>query len=73
MKIGFIGLGHLGKAMARRLISEGLDLMVWNRTAGKATDQGAFRADLSQGPGCAGLLRHLSHTEKIVGSIHGIG
>jgi 3-hydroxyisobutyrate dehydrogenase len=40
MKIGFIGLGHLGKAIARRLISEGLELMVWNRTAGKATDLG---------------------------------
>ena len=40
MKIGFIGLGHLGKAMARRLISEGLELVVWNRTVGKATDLG---------------------------------
>ena len=40
MKIGFIGLGHLGKAMAGHLISEGLELMVWNRTHGKASDLG---------------------------------
>jgi len=40
MKIGFIGLGHLGKAVARRLIAEGLELMVWNRTSGKAADLG---------------------------------
>ncbi len=40
MKIGFIGLGHLGKAMAGRLISEGLELMVWNRTRSKASDLG---------------------------------
>jgi len=36
MKIGFIGLGHLGTAMAKRLISEGVDLTVWNRTIKKA-------------------------------------
>ena len=45
MKIGFIGLGHLGKAIARRLISEGLELTVWNRTAGKATDLGVSVAE----------------------------
>jgi 3-hydroxyisobutyrate dehydrogenase len=36
MKVGFIGLGHLGTAMAKRLIAEGVDLTVWNRTAEKA-------------------------------------
>jgi 3-hydroxyisobutyrate dehydrogenase len=38
MKVGFIGLGYLGKAMARRLISEGVELSVWNRTKEKAAD-----------------------------------
>ncbi len=38
MKTGFIGLGHLGKAMAKRLMSEGIDLIVWNRTKEKAGD-----------------------------------
>lgn len=38
MKTGFIGLGNLGKSMARRLIAEGVDLVVWNRTREKAAD-----------------------------------
>jgi len=45
MKTGFIGLGHLGKAMARRLISEGIELVVWNRTREKASDLGVKIAD----------------------------
>ena len=40
MKVGFIGLGHLGKAMAKRLIGEGVELIVWNRTGEKAADLG---------------------------------
>jgi 3-hydroxyisobutyrate dehydrogenase len=39
-KTGFIGLGHLGEAMAKRLISEGVDLVVWNRTVQKGKDLG---------------------------------
>jgi 3-hydroxyisobutyrate dehydrogenase len=37
MKVGFIGLGYLGKTMAERLISEGTQLVVWNRTGNKAS------------------------------------
>ena len=47
MKTGFIGLGHLGKAMARRLMAEGVDLIVWNRTPEKAADLGA---DIARSP-----------------------
>ena len=45
MKAGFIGLGHLGKTMAKRLISEGVELAVWNRTREKASDLGTPIAD----------------------------
>ncbi|HRR40815.1 MAG TPA: NAD(P)-binding domain-containing protein, partial [Syntrophales bacterium] len=45
MKTGFIGLGHLGKTMAKRLLSEGVDLVVWNRTIDKAGDLGCPVAD----------------------------
>ena len=38
MHIGFIGLGHLGKAVAGRLIDCGHTLTVWNRTSSKAED-----------------------------------
>lgn len=40
MKIGFIGLGNLGSAMTKRLISEGISLTLWNRTIEKAKGLG---------------------------------
>jgi len=40
MEIGFIGLGHLGKTIARHLKEEGFSLSVWNRTKEKAADLG---------------------------------
>ena len=38
MKAGFIGLGHLGRAIAKRLIDQGVELILWNRTLSKAED-----------------------------------
>jgi len=35
MKIGFIGLGRMGQAMARRLLDGGHDVGIYNRTADK--------------------------------------
>jgi 3-hydroxyisobutyrate dehydrogenase-like beta-hydroxyacid dehydrogenase len=32
MKIGFLGLGKMGSAMARRLLAAGHEITVWNRT-----------------------------------------
>ena len=48
MKTGFIGLGHLGKAMANRLTAEGVELVVWNRTREKAEGLGA---EIASNPG----------------------
>ena len=45
MKVGFIGLGLLGKSIATRLISQGIDLIVWNRTKAKAEDLNAEMAE----------------------------
>ncbi|MBZ4681665.1 MAG: 6-phosphogluconate dehydrogenase [Thermodesulfobacterium sp.] len=36
MKIGFIGLGTLGREIAKRLISQGVELIIWNRSKEKA-------------------------------------
>jgi len=36
MAIGFIGLGNLGSAIAKRLVSQGEDVKVWNRSKEKA-------------------------------------
>ena len=47
MKVGFIGLGRMGRAMASRILAAGHDLAVYNRTAAKADDlvaRGATRA-----------------------------
>lgn len=38
--IGFIGLGNLGTAIAKRLASQGHNVMVWNRTPDKAAALG---------------------------------
>ena len=48
MKAGFIGLGRMGQAMARRLLDGGHDLGVYNRTAEKLrplTERGAKPLD----------------------------
>ena len=47
-KIGFVGLGTMGHAMAENLLRAGFDTVVWNRTASRADDlleMGAERAD----------------------------
>ncbi|QAY78379.1 NAD(P)-dependent oxidoreductase [Sphingosinicella sp. BN140058] len=36
MKIGFVGLGQMGSAMARNLIAAGHEVTVWNRSGAKA-------------------------------------
>ena len=47
MKIGFIGLGHMGAAMAANLVKAGHDVTVYNRSPGKSSvliDLGAHEA-----------------------------
>jgi len=47
-RIGFIGLGIMGRGMARNLLKAGFDLSVWNRTASRMDDlvsEGALAAD----------------------------
>lgn len=44
MHLGFIGLGHLGKAIAERFLECGHTLTVWNRTPSKAEGMNVERA-----------------------------
>ncbi len=49
MHLGLVGLGHMGRAMAQRLIASGAHLTVWNRTEEKALDLPATIADSPAG------------------------
>lgn len=44
MRVGFIGLGNLGKAIASRLLSQDVELVVWNRTPARTEGLGAVVA-----------------------------
>src|SRR5438067_472960 len=47
MRVGFIGLGHMGAGMAANLLRAGHEVTVYNRTPGKAqalVEQGAHAA-----------------------------
>jgi 3-hydroxyisobutyrate dehydrogenase-like beta-hydroxyacid dehydrogenase len=56
MKVGFIGLGRMGSAMASNLIKAGHEVTVFNRSAGKADALVALgaRAAVSRSEACRG-------------------
>jgi 3-hydroxyisobutyrate dehydrogenase len=47
-KIGWIGIGRMGYAMAERLAKGGTDLTVWNRTRAKAEPLAAYGAKVAR-------------------------
>ena len=79
MKIGFIGLGQMGSAMAANLLKAGHGVTVWNRSADKAAalvDAGAQRAerpvDAAQGDLVMTMLADDRAVEAVVYDEHGI-
>ncbi len=50
MKVGYIGLGNMGKPMARNILRAGHDLKVFNRTTAKLTDIVAEGAQATSSP-----------------------
>ena len=46
-KLGWIGIGRMGYAMAERLAKAGADLTVWNRTRAKAEPLAAVGAKVA--------------------------
>jgi len=50
MKIAFLGLGIMGKAMATNLMAAGYDLRVWNRTAERCEALAAAGASVAKSP-----------------------
>ena len=49
-KIGWIGVGRMGFAMAQRLLEGGADVAVWNRTKSKAEPLAANGATVVESP-----------------------
>jgi 3-hydroxyisobutyrate dehydrogenase-like beta-hydroxyacid dehydrogenase len=79
MNVGFIGLGHMGAAMARRLLRAGHEVTVYNRTPGKAQgliDRGARRAaqvaDACQGDAVITMLADDAAVEEVVFAERGV-
>ena len=52
-KIGFIGLGLMGRPMAANLLKAGHAVTVWNRTAARADELVAAGAKLAKSPAAA--------------------
>lgn len=50
-RVGFLGLGSMGQAMARRLIDAGHDVVVWNRSAGPRDELASLGATAVETPG----------------------
>jgi 3-hydroxyisobutyrate dehydrogenase-like beta-hydroxyacid dehydrogenase len=50
MKVGFIGLGNMGSAIARNLIKAGHTLTVYNRTRSRAEAFASLGASIAEGP-----------------------
>jgi len=73
MKVGFIGLGHMGTGMAGRLLEAGHDVTVYNRTPNRAQgliDRGAHLAtrvaDACQGDAVITMLADDEAVEAVV-------
>src|ERR1700736_542117 len=79
MKVGFIGLGHMGSAMAANLLKAGFDLTVYNRTPEKLkqlVEQGAHAAaqvaDACRGDVVITMLADDAAVEAVAFSENGI-
>lgn len=77
MKIGFIGLGNMGAAMARNLIKAGHEVTVFNRTPAKAAplvEAGAVAAS-SVAEACKGeaVVTMLADDAALAGVVEGEG
>ncbi len=60
MKIGFIGLGVMGKAMARNLMKAGYDLTVYD------IDQKFMDALVKEGARCAGSAKEVASATEVI-------
>jgi 3-hydroxyisobutyrate dehydrogenase len=77
-KIGFIGLGIMGRGMAANLLAKGFEVEVWNRTASRAdglVEAGAARAEspAAVALGCPIVITCVSDTPDVEAVVLGPG
>ncbi len=79
MKVGFIGLGNMGQAMASNLVKAGHEVTVFNRTRGKADELvkegarlAATPAEAASGEAVCSMLADDAAVEEVVFGRHGI-
>ncbi len=75
-RIGFIGLGIMGRGMARNLLKAGFPLGVWNRTASRMDELAAEGAGTAANPaelaaGCEIVFTCVSNTEAVEAVLFG--
>lgn len=75
MKVGFIGLGQMGSAIARNVLKAGHDLTVWNRSPDKASDLVVAGATLAATPAAAAqgdvVMSMLADDPAVEGIVYG--
>ena len=77
MKVGFIGLGQMGSAMATNLLKAGHEVTVYNRSRNKAealAGQGAkVAATVADACGGEAVFTMLAHDDALSAVVHGDG
>jgi 3-hydroxyisobutyrate dehydrogenase-like beta-hydroxyacid dehydrogenase len=77
MKVGFLGLGQMGSAMAANLIKAGHDVTVYNRSRDKAealAGEGAkVAATVAEACGGEAVFTMLAHDDALSAVVHGDG
>ncbi|GGB19275.1 3-hydroxyisobutyrate dehydrogenase [Sphingomonas metalli] len=77
MKIGFLGLGQMGRGMAANLVRAGHEVTVWNRSPGKADDLVSLGATLAKRPvdaaGGEVVLSMLADDAAVEAVVYGAG
>ena len=77
MRVGFIGLGHMGRGMAASLLKAGHDVTVYNRSPGKSAELESAGATVAAtlAEACAGdaVFTMLSNDEAVEDVVFGAG
>ncbi|WP_424533293.1 NAD(P)-dependent oxidoreductase [Sphaerisporangium viridialbum] len=77
MRIAVLGMGHMGRAVAGRLLAQGYDVAVWNRTPGRAAEvTGAGAAEASSpaeaARGAEAVLMSLADDRAVLDVMEGL-